>query len=181
MVRIFIIVALVVASLGAATAARGAALPRTIVVVTDGQPDGLGARLGVPALTAIGLTTELHRVDTGLPDLGDRSDVAGILIWLDEGRVADGPAFLAWVRRATSLNLPIALMGATPALEDRFGFFIALGILYSVEERPYSYDLKAIEKEHGLVEPGRSFGGVWPIADQIRPLEPPASEAALVL
>ena len=181
MVRIFIIVALVVASLGAATAARGAALPRTIVVVTDGQPDGLGARLGVPALTAIGLTAELHRVDTGLPDLGDRSDVAGILIWLDEGRVADGPAFLAWVRRATSLNLPIALMGATPALEDRFGFFIALGILYSVEERPYSYDLKAIEKEHGLVEPGRGFGGVWPIADQIRPLEPPASEAALVL
>ncbi len=181
MVRIFALIALVFASLSAAAPARADALPRTVVVVTDGLPDSLAARLGVPALTAIGLRAEIHRADTGLPDLGERRDVAGILVWLDEGRIADGAAFLAWVRRATTLHIPIALMGATPALEDRFGFFIALGILYSVEERSYTYDLKPVEKIHGLVEPGRSFGGVWPVADQIRPLEPPVSEAALLL
>ncbi|MFT3809213.1 MAG: hypothetical protein QM698_04795 [Micropepsaceae bacterium] len=181
MVRIFVFIALALASLGIAAGARGEVLPRTVIVVTDGLPGGLAARLGVPALNAIGLNAEIHRADTGLPDLGERRDVAGILIWLDEGRIADGAAFLAWVRRATTQNIPIAMMGATPAVEDRFGFFIALGILYSVEDRAYTYDLKPVEKIHGLVEPGRSFGGVWPIADQIRPLEPPVSEAALML
>lgn len=181
MVRIVALFLLAVWSLAAAAPARAEALARTVIVVTDGAPDGLAARMAVPALRRLGLTSELYRIDIGLPDLEARRDVAGVLIWLDEGRVDDGPAFLAWVRRLTTLGVPLALMGATPAIEDRFGLFVSLGVLYSVEERPYTYDLKAVVKDHRLVEPGRRFGDVWPVADQIRPLEPPVSEAALVL
>lgn len=181
MARIFVIVALVLASLAAPFAARAEPLARTVIVVTDAVPGGAAVGMAVPALLRLGLVSEVHRVDTGLPDLGDRKDVVGVLIWLDEGRVADGEALLAWVRRLTSLGVPIALMGAAPAIEDRYGLFVSLGLLYSIEERPYTYDLHAIAKDHTLVEPGRRFGRAWPAADQIRPLDPPASEPVLVL
>jgi len=181
MVRIFAFLALVLASLTAVSASRAEVLPRVVIVVTDGAPDSLAARLGVPALQRLGLVPEIYRADIGLPELDGRKDVAGVLIWLDEGRVADGAAFLAWVRRLTTLNLPLALMGTTPSIEDRFGLFVSLGVLYSVEDRSYTYDLTAIAKDQVLLEPRRRFGRVWPATDQIRPLEPPPSEAALTL
>lgn len=181
MARILVLVALFLASFVATDAARAEPLARTVIVVTDGTPDGLAARMAAPALKRIGLVSEIYRVDTGLPDLGARKDVAGVLIWLDEGRVADGEAFLAWVRRLTTLGVPVALMGATPAIEDRYGLFVSLGVLFSADERPYTYDLHPVVKDHALLEPGRRFGGLWPAADQIRPLDPPAGEAALVL
>lgn len=181
MARILVFIALVLAGLAASVAARAETLARTVIVVTDGAPDGLAARMATPALIQLGLVPEIYRVDIGLPELGGRDDVAGVLVWLDDGRVADGAAFLAWVRRLTTLNLPVALMGSTPDIEDRFGLFISLGLLYSVEERPYTYDLQVIAKDHEVVEPGRRHGGVWPVADQIRPLEPLASDPVLTL
>lgn len=181
MLRILAIAALVCAAALFPGVARAEPMARTAIVVTDGAPDGLAARMAVPVLRKLGLKAEIHRVDTGLPELEGRRDVVGVLIWLDDGRVENGPEFLAWVRRLTTLNLPLAMTGATPAIEDRFGLFVTLGILYSVEDRPYTYDLNAVAKNAALVEPGRRFGNLWPIADQIRPLEPPASEAALLL
>lgn len=181
MARIFAVLTLVLASLAVIGAARAEPLARTVIVVTDGAPGGLAVRMAVPALQQLGLVSEIYRVDTGLPDLSARKDVAGVVLWLDEGRVEDGAALVSWVRRLTTLGMPLALMGATPAIEDRFGLFVSLGVLYSVENRPYTYDLNAVVKEHGLVGPARSFGRSWPLTDQIRPLEPPASEAALLL
>lgn len=181
MVRIFVVLALAFAGLAVPGGAHADTLARQVIVVTDGAPDSLAVRMAVPALKRLGLVPEIYRVDIGLPELGERRDIAGVLVWLDEGRVSDGAAFLAWMRRLTTLNLPVALMGATPDIEDRFGLFVSLGVLYSVEERPYTYDLGAIEKDQGVLEPGRRFGQVWPVADQIRPLDPMASEAVLTL
>lgn len=181
MVRILAFLALVFASLAAISAARAEALPRTAIVITDGGADSTALKLGVPALERLGLLPEIYRSDNGLPDIGARKDVAGVLVWLDQGTVADGAAFLAWMRRLATLNVPLALMGATPAIEDRFGLFVSLGLLYSVEDRPYTYDLAAVVKDRRVLEPGRRFGHVWPATDQIRPLEPPASDAVLTL
>ncbi len=181
MARFLAVLALAFVSLVAFGAARADTLARTVIVITDGAPDGLAVRMATPALHRLGLTSEIYRVDTGLPDLESRNDVVGALLWLDEGRVADDAALVAWVRRLVTLGVPLALMGATPTVEDRFGFFVSLGILYSVENRPYTYDLDAIVKDHSLVGRARSFEGTWPFTDQTRPLEPPASDAALVL
>ncbi len=180
MARFLVFIALLASSF-AIGAARAEAWPRTVIVVTDGAPDGMAARMAAPALARLGLVSEIYRVDSGLPDLAARHDIAGVLIWLDEGRVADGAGFLAWVRAQTGRGVPIAMTGATPAIEDRFGLFIALGLLYSVEQRPYTYDLAAVTKDESVVETGRRFGGLWPAVDQFRPLEPPASDAALLL
>ncbi len=181
MVRFLILIALALTSLAAATGARADTLGRTVIVVTDGKPDGLAARMAVPALRRLGLVSDIRPIESGLPDIADRADVAGVLIWLDEGRIDDGADFVRWVRRLTTLGVPLALMGATPAIEDRYGLFVSLGILYSVERRSYTYDQRPVVKDHRLVEPGRRFDNVWPVADQIRPLEPPASEPVLAL
>lgn len=180
MARLLVVIALIVSAL-AAFPARAETLPRTVIVVTDGGSGGVAARMAIPALTRLGLVSEVHDTARDLPDLTERGDIAGILIWLDEGRVADGAAFLAWIRVQTGRGLPIAMAGAIPAIEDRFGLFVTLGLLYSVEPRPYTYDLATVAKDREMIEPGRRFGGLWPLVDQFRPLEPPASEAALLL
>lgn len=181
MFRFLVIVALALGVAVNTGAARADMVPRTAIIVTDGVPDGVAAQMAVPVLRRLGLVPEIHRADTGLPDLAERSDVAGVVIWLDEGRVEDGPAFLAWVRRLTTAGTPIALMGETPAIEDRFGLFVTLGLLYAVEARPYTYDLSAVERDPRFTAGARRGDSVWPVADQVRPLEPHASAAALIL
>ena len=162
-------------------AARAAVEPRTVVVLHDGGENAAPLSYAAPVLKQLGLIVEPHSVADPLPDLAGRTDVRGVLIWLDTGKVADRAAFTPWVRGATQAGLPIALMGATPDVEDRFGLFLALGLLFAHDERAYTYDLRAVEKDAALIEGERRFDNLYPSVDIIRPLQDAAMHPLLVL
>ncbi|BCW89888.1 hypothetical protein sos41_30560 [Alphaproteobacteria bacterium SO-S41] len=154
---------------------------RTIVVLHDGGDEASPLVYAAPVLKYLGLLVEPHSAADPLPDLAGRADVRGVLIWLDTGAVADRAGFTAWVRGATQQGLPVALMGATPDADDRFGLFLALDLLYAHDERAYTYDLRAVEKDTALIEAERRFDNLFPPVDIVRPLQDAAVQPLLVL
>lgn len=155
--------------------------PRVVIVLHDGGAAATPLVEAAPALRHLGLIVEAHDAADPLPELADRRDVRGVLIWLDDGAVGDAAGFTSWLRGVTRAGLPVVLMGRTPEVEDRFGLFLALDLIYSRDERAYNYDLRAIEKDPALIETGRRFDNLFPLADIVRPLVPETARPLLVL
>lgn len=155
--------------------------PRIVIGLYDGALDHSSLRVAEPALNYLGLILEPHSTAEALPNLNARGDVRGVLIWLDAGLLGDPAGFTLWLRGVTKAGVPVALMGATPLAEDRFGMFLALGLIYSRDDRPYTYDLRSVEKDTGIVEFERRYDNLFPPADLVRPLDPALSRPLLVL
>jgi hypothetical protein len=183
MYRIVLIVAALIAAMTAQPEQAFAQVEPRAVIVLHNADSASEAEAGraVPALVHLGLTPELHTAYASLPDLSGRTDLRGLVIWLDRPDVADPEAFVAWVKSAAQSGIPIALMGATPDVEDRFGLFLALGLLFTVDERAYTYDLRAVEREPDIVDFERRFDNLFPDADIVRPLDPGLAEPLLIL
>lgn len=161
-----------------APAARAGVEPRTVMLVTD--PASAVPALATPSLTQLGLVVELHDTRAPMPPLKARSDVRGIVVWLSDGAIAD-EHFTEWVKSAAQSDLPVVLMGALPDVEDRFGLFLALDLLYANDDRTYTYDMRVVDWDEALVGYERQPGPLFPTAPLIRPLDAQLAHSVLVL
>ena len=179
MTRLFVLAAALIAGLLAPPAASAAEEPRTIVVLADRGAASTPLRYAAPVLAHLGLTVEPHDAAQPLPDLSARGDVRGVLIWLDDGRVGDATGLTPWVRALGERGVPVALMGRMPEAEDRFGLFLALGLIQAPDERAYGYDLRIAERDEAIAGYERRFEPPFPPLDIVRPIA--AAEAMPVL
>jgi hypothetical protein len=152
--------------------------PRTVLLLADRGSPVRG--LATPPLTQLGLLVEGHDTDARLPALEGRSDLRGILVWLDDGAIAD-ERFVDWIRGAVQARLPVVLMGKLPEVEDRFGLFLALDLLYAFDDRAYTYDMRVVDWDEALVGFDRRLDPLLPPAPLIRPLDAPLAHSILVL
>ncbi len=153
---------------------------RTILVVSDRDTDAQ-VTSAYPVLTYLGLMTERADARAALPALGGRSDIRGVLIWLDDGDVADPSGFTSWVQSAVANGIPVILMGHLPKVENTFGLFAALGLIHAHENRSYGYDLSVVETDASLTGFQRRIKAPFPVADIVRPMGNAEARAVLVL
>lgn len=180
MARLFLLAA-VTAVIAVLSGAAAREEPRVVVLLHDGGPDSAALAYAAPVLKHLGLVVEPHSTAEALPDVAGRSDLRGVVVWLDTGEVADIGGFSSWARGVTRDGLPLVLMGALPQVDDRFGLFLALDLIYSRDERAYSYDLRPVEKESALVEIDRRFDNLFPLTDTVRPSQEAGAHPLLVL
>lgn len=176
---IFLAVAMAALAMLAPAAARDE--PRVVIGLYDGDLASSSLKAAEPALNHLGLLLEPHSTAEKLPGLAGRTDVRGVLIWLDGGALADASGFTPWLRSVTQSGLPAVMMGATPLSEDRFGMFLALGLIYARDDRPYTYDLRVIDKDAEITDFERRYDNVFPPVDLVRPLDAGLSQAVLTL
>jgi len=177
--RVFAFLLILIAALGSSTVpARAEQEPRTVLLIADAGSDS--AALATPPLTQLGLLVEVHDAGGSLPELDGRQDIRGIVVWLTIGAVGD-PFFADWVRNAVRRDLPVVMMGALPEVEDRFGLFLALGLLYGHDDRAYSYDMRVVDWDEALIGFERRFDRLFPDTPVMRPLDATQAESLLVL
>lgn len=176
-----VVLAVIVAAALLASAQAADEEPRVVVGLHDSSIHSASLMLAKPALTYLGLVLEPHDSADPLPDLSKRTDVRGVLIWLDEGRVQDGAGFATWVKALAQRDVPVVLMGVPPDVEDRFGLFLSLGLIFAQDERSYTYDLRAVDRDPDIVDFERRFDNLFERTDLVRPLDPALSRSLLVL
>ena len=183
MYRFILIAAALIAAMAAQPGRAVAQVePRAVIVLHNADSAAEAeANVAVPALVHLGLTPEFHDVHEGLPDIAGRTDLRGVVVWLDNADAGDGDGFIGWMKATARAGVPIAFMGKTPNVEDRFGLFLTLGLLFSVDERAYSYDLRAVERDGDVVDFERRFDNLFPNADMVRPLDPGLARPLLTL
>lgn len=179
MTRMLALAAVLLCTLLASPHAAARDEPRTIVMLTDRGDASTPLRHAAPILRHLGLIPEPHYAAEPLPDLGTRSDLRGVLIWLDDGAIGDAAGFTAWVTRLTQRGVPVVLMGRLPATADRFGLFLTLGLIYARDDRAYGFDLGIVDSAAGIAGYERRFEAPFPPTDIVRPLG--AAEAVPVL
>lgn len=181
MLRLAALAALFAAFLIASAHAAAEEEPRVVVGLHDSSIHAASLMLAQPALTHLGLLLEPHDAGDALPDLSRRSDIRGVLIWLDEGHVHDAAQLTPWVKALSQRGIPVILMGVPPDVEDRFGLFLSLGLIFAQDERSYTYDLRAVDRDPDIVDFERRFDNLFERTDLVRPLDPALSRSLLVL
>ena len=170
---------LVLVLLGSGVSAAGE-VPRVVLGLHD-SPRNAAAdttylyNLAEMPLNHLGLKLEYHNLRLGVPSLGKRSDVRGLLIWLNDGRGLPLQRLTDLVREAVRQGVPVVFVGNIPSGHDDRGKAISLedqnrllelaGVRTSGGYSPYTYNLKVAVKVSSLVEFERKL-----------PLPPPATE-----
>ncbi len=131
-------------------------------------------------LNHLGLKLEYHNLRLGVPALGNRTDVRGLLIWLNDGRGLPLKRLTDLVREAVRRGVQVVFIGNIPSGHDDRGKAITLedqnrllelsGVRTSGGYSPYTYNLKVAAKVSSLVEFERKL-----------PLPPPATETVAPL
>jgi hypothetical protein len=152
--------------------------PRTVILLSD--PGSQIEAIAAPPLALLGLNVENHSTGDKLPPLAGRDDVRGIVVWLQDGAIAD-ESFVGWVRDAVRAQRPVVMMGHLPDIEDRFGLFLALDLLYAFDDRAYTYDMRVADWDEDIIGFGRRLDPPYPAAPLMRPLDAPLARSALVL
>jgi len=92
-------------------------LPRTIIAFYSKAYDkslreSLTHQMAEMPLNHLGLNVEYHEFEKGLPNLTNRKDVRGILVWFNEDmRMADPNAYFDWVEEAVNQGISFVMMG----------------------------------------------------------------------
>lgn len=176
--RRFLLVLL--ATLAFAPCAHAEILPRVIIGITD-EPhldEGIRApamELAEMPLNHLGLILEPYDVKQKLPDISQRADLRGILIWAQRDDVEDAEAFVAWVEAAAERGLPVVLFGPLPGAansrernisdEQIRRLLAAIGLTWNGGFLPYTHDLVIAHNEPAMTEFER------PLAGELAPVE----------
>ncbi|WP_370154908.1 hypothetical protein [Ferrovibrio sp.] len=108
-----------------AAPAPAATEPRTILALYDGRTEtqlkfSNAHQLAAMPLNHLGLVVEFRDIRDGLPDLADRNDLRGILMWLTSQVTEQPDAVWSWLETALGRGLRLAVLGDLP-LRDPAG------------------------------------------------------------
>lgn len=180
-----LIIALVALCPAPLTHAAESAEPRTIIGIWNSHEDDAYRLSNVHALAEmplnhLGLMVEAHDIFADLPDLSERSDVRGVLVWVSDDRLPAerAAAFADWLEAARARDLPIVIFGAIPgdALEDETPgdpavlarIFGALGLVNLGGWLSYSYDLAITQIDRDMLEFERKLDDALPPVEIVR-------------
>ncbi|MCW2243391.1 polysaccharide deacetylase family protein [Azospirillum canadense] len=101
---------------GAARAAGGRAVPRTILALVDLREENIVRRTRIHTmaempLNHLGLTVAYWNVADGLPDLSRYPDLRGVVTWFTNEPFADPQDYIAWASAAMDRGLRFAVLG----------------------------------------------------------------------
>jgi hypothetical protein len=177
-----------------AGAAQAADAPRTIVGLYA-NPAGLPSasfRLFNAAelpLNHLGLVLEPHDAVRDVPSLTGRSDVRGVLLWLQQSALPDPELVIALIAEAAARDIPVVILEEAPDAADTGPVSTgpdhanrALGLI-GVRNlggyRPYTFDMKIVSADAAIAGFERAFDGPLPPVDIITATG--LADAALVL
>lgn len=151
-------------------------LPRTVIGLYDLRPNQRPEshdllRYAELPLNHLGLVLEPHDVLGELPRLEGRSDIRGVILWLEQDHVRDPRELVAFIEAAAARGIPVILMECLPvaaASDNETGHadytrvLASIGVQAAGGWRPYGFDFKivAIDKEIAGFE--RAFDGPLP-------------------
>lgn len=105
-------------------------LPRTVIALYDDRGGGIQTSyihtMAEMPLNHLGLTLEYHDIHDPLPDIAEREDVRGVLVWLfADTRVAKPAEFLEWATRSADAGKKLVVM-STLGIKDDLGRTVSL-------------------------------------------------------
>jgi len=160
-------------------------IPRTVLGLHDSPPEASADAsylysIAEMPLNHLGLKLEYANIRTQVPRLAGRTDIRGVLVWLNDGRKLPFSALVSLVREATSRDIPVVLVGSIPNETDDRGKPISLAdqnrLLSLLELQtegkflPYTFDLRVRSKVPEYVEFERKIPSPPPATESVTPL-----------
>lgn len=125
-------------------------------------------------LNYLGLSADYYNIEEGLPSLKDRKDIAGILIWFEQGTVIkDFVGYLKWLKEALDSNLKVVIIGDGGILESSLldrpresnlteYIMSKLGLAFNYELITETYNYRIVSLDNELTSFERNYPQVKP-------------------
>ncbi len=159
--------------------------PRTIIALYNSATSPLVRdttlhRAAEMPLNHLGLILEYADLAAGLPDLTGRTDVRGVLAWINNEDVADPHAYYVWADGALRSGLRYVAMGdvirdqgaPTDTRTEANAFYRQLGVRLTDAYVAPTYDVAVVDQDREIADFERGFDGPLPPFDRFVAIDP---------
>lgn len=162
-------------------------IPRKVMVLFDSTYDKEIKFLSIHQiaempLNHLGLITDYHDINAGLPSLEQLAGVRGVLTWFRSDTMSDPEGFLRWAASLVDAGKKLVIVGDLSANRDRSGREVPLSLINPVwaklglrSENNWvgtTYDWTILKKDSEMVEFERPLGGVLAGFPKMKRIDP---------